>query len=84
MFKENFNYFLPWEPIFPEKSSTFGAENSFIKMLKICYAKSYNLLLKTVRSEVYNDKVKTLEDREKMKKDFIKDGYKVKVMEVAY
>jgi len=53
-------------------------------MLKICYAKSYNLLLKTIRSKVYNDKVKTLEDREKMKKDFIKDGYKVEVMEVAY
>jgi len=72
------------EPAFPEKSSTFGAENSFMKMLKIRYAKSYHSLLKTVRAKVYNDKIKALEDREKIKKDFIKDGYKVEVMEVTY
>lgn len=72
------------EPSFPEKSNKFGAEKAFIDMLKIRYAKTYFHFLKTIRTKVYTDKVKALNDREKIKREFGRDGYKVEVMEVIY
>ncbi|MCX7697060.1 MAG: zinc ribbon domain-containing protein [Bacteroidales bacterium] len=72
------------EPSFPEKSNKFGAEKAFIEMLKIRYAKTYFHFLKTIRTKVYKDKVKALDDREKIKREFERDGYKVEVMEVIY
>lgn len=72
------------EPIFPEKSSKFGAENAFMQLLKIRYADVYYSLLKNMRTKVYDSKLKALDDREMIKKRFTKDGYLVEVMNVPY